>query len=341
MKPYFLYKGLLDLAQTLEGNENIYLGIRPYAFHAGNMVTMTVYPLLLCREIERLGKTARVNFFIFINDWEQDRLAGPDTKTYPFNIFPLNTTFQYATNQDNPSLNIVDYWQNPIVSGIQSIQSLFPSVQITPIRNSEMKNDPVMKRCVLYTLKHPKEIAKILRERTTKQVLDEPLSYALAVCRHCQMAKGSTEVIDVDTINHSCSSCGKEMVAPYEHFDYWFYHKPLAIPRLEICNIDICITGFDHYNEGDYLIRQDLISLFGSKAKFPKTLYAPLLLGKNGDIMGKSRGNAEVIDINDLIELIERNKEAEKIQIPDGLTTFSMSEIISDDPSPALVIKSR
>jgi hypothetical protein len=105
MKPYFLYDGIIELAQTLAGTENIYLGIRPYAFHAGNMVTMVVYPLLLCREIEKLGKEAQFNFFIFINDWEQDRLAGPDTKTYPFNIFPLNTTFQYATNPDNPSKN--------------------------------------------------------------------------------------------------------------------------------------------------------------------------------------------------------------------------------------------
>lgn len=70
MKPYFLYKGLLDLAQTLEGNENIYLGIRPYAFHAGNMVTMMVYPLLLCREMEKLDKTAKFNFFIYRFNWE-------------------------------------------------------------------------------------------------------------------------------------------------------------------------------------------------------------------------------------------------------------------------------
>lgn len=62
MKPYFLYNGIAGLAQTLTGTENVYLGIRPYAFHAGNMVTMIVYPLLLCREIERLGKTAGLNF---------------------------------------------------------------------------------------------------------------------------------------------------------------------------------------------------------------------------------------------------------------------------------------
>ena len=44
MKPYFLHQGFLELASTLEGNENIYLGIRPYAFHAGNIVTMVIYP---------------------------------------------------------------------------------------------------------------------------------------------------------------------------------------------------------------------------------------------------------------------------------------------------------
>ena len=339
MKPYFLYDGIVELAQTLTGTENVYLGIRPYAFHAGNMVTMIVYPLLLCREMEKLGKTPEFNFFIFINDWEQDRLAGPNTKTYPFNIFPLNTTFQYATNPDHPAVSIVDYWQSSIVSGISSIQATFPKVKITPIRNSEMKTHPVMKSHVLYTLQHPHEIAEIFRGRTVKEVLNTPLTYALAVCPYCQMAKGLTEVSGADTIIHACSNCGQTTTAPYEHFDYWFYHKPLAIPRLEICDIDLCITGFDHYNEGDYLIRQDLIDLFGSKAKFPKTLYAPLLMGKNGEIMGKSRGNAEIITLSDLIELVVNNQEAKELQPLDGTTTFSMSEIITEEPSSVFEIK--
>jgi len=81
MKPYFLHQGLLELAPTLEGGENIYLGVRPYAFHAGNIVAMVIYPLLLCEEVEKLGKKAQFSFFVFINDWEQDRLAGLDTKT--------------------------------------------------------------------------------------------------------------------------------------------------------------------------------------------------------------------------------------------------------------------
>ncbi len=340
MKPYFLYDGIVDLAQTLTGTENVYLGIRPYAFHAGNMVTMIVYPLLLCHELEKLGKVAQFNFFIFINDWEQDRLAGSDTKTYPFNIFPLNTTFQYVTNPDHPEVNIVDYWQGPIVSGITSIQTVFPKVRITPIRNSEMKKHPVMKSYVLYTLQHPKEIAEIFRNRTVKEVLDTPLTFALAVCPRCQMTKGSTKVSDKDTVTHTCNNCGKSSTAPYEHFDYWFYHKPLAISRLEICNIDLCITGFDHYNEGDYLIRQDLIKLLGSKAKFPKTLYAPLLMGQNGDIMGKSRGNAKIITLSDLLTLVINNKNVKEIHPSTITTTFSMSEIIKDAPSAVFEINS-
>jgi len=203
-----------------------------------------------------------------------------------------------------------------------------------------MKNDPIMKSCILYTIKHPQEIAKILRDRTTKQVLNEPLSYALAVCPRCQMVKGKTEIVG-EKVEHSCRHCNQKTTAPYKHFDYWFYHKPLAIPRLEICDIDICITGFDHYSEGDYLIRQDLIDVFNSKAKFPKTLYAPLLLDKNGDTIGKSRGNAEMVNVNDLIKLVKGNTENEKIQLPDELTTFSMSEKISEDPSPAFSIKPR
>ncbi len=316
MKPYFLYTGLLDLARELAGDEKIYLGTRPYAFHAGNAMTMVVYPLLLCQELKKLGKKPKFKFFVFINDWEQDKLTGPDVKTYPFNIFPLNTTFQYAINKEDPSQNIVDYWQSIIYSEIKKIQVQFPDVEVIPIRNSEMKTNPVMKRCVIYALGHPQEIAAILRKHTGKLTLEKPLSYVLTVCPECKTVKGTTEITADGSILHSCSNCEKHTKAPYDRFDYWFYHKPLAVPRLEICDIDLCITGFDHFDEGDYLIRQDLIKLLGSKAKFPKTLYTPTLLGKNGEIMGKSKGNAESISISILIKTVIENKDAEKISFP-------------------------
>lgn len=101
MKPYFFQTGIKQLAQEITGKENIYLGIKPYGFHAGNMLPFVLYPMLLCEEVKKLGKEPEFNIFIFINDWEQDRLAGPNVKSYPFNVFPENTTFQYVSDPKN------------------------------------------------------------------------------------------------------------------------------------------------------------------------------------------------------------------------------------------------
>ncbi len=326
MKPYFLEEGLRSLVKTINGNENIYLGIRPYAFHAGNAIPLVVYPLFLCEEVEKMGKPAAFNIFVFINDWEQDKLFGPDTKKYPFNISPLKTTFQYTFSEENSSVSVVDQWQPVIEHYTKLISEKFPKTKVKLIRNSEMKKEAPMKRSLLYTVENPKKISSILRRYTRKTVLSKPISYAIAVCPFCFYAKGETRVLKKDHIFHVCKNCNKETNASYIELDYWFYHKPLAVPRLEICDIDICITGMDHYNENDYLVREKLIRLLGSKAKFPKTIYTPLLMGRNDDVMSKSRKNAEMIEIEELISLVRENKKLPKIIPPDDLNYLSMED---------------
>jgi len=315
MSAFFLNKGIKDIANTLTGNENVYLGIRPYGFHAGNMLPLVVYPLLLCDELTKIKIEPRFTFFVFINDWEQDGLSCPDVKNYPFNIYPKNTTFQYMESKEKPLMNMVDYWEPVILENVKRIQQEYPSVRINSIRNSEMKYSPVMKKYLLLTIKKPNIIANILRKHTKNKVLKRPLAYAMAICPNCQKAKGESKVEKEDMIIHTCEHCGKVTKNIYENFDYWFYHKPLAIPRLEVYDIDICITGLDHYNEGDYTSRQELIKAYKSKAKMPKTLYTPIVLGKNGRVMGKSRGNTEVIDTKYLQKLVKKNKNKEYIKI--------------------------
>jgi len=56
MKPYFFQNGIRKLAQEISGEENIYLGIRPYGFHAGNMLPFVLYPILLGQELKNLAK---------------------------------------------------------------------------------------------------------------------------------------------------------------------------------------------------------------------------------------------------------------------------------------------
>lgn len=195
-----------------------------------------------------------------------------------------------------------------------------------------MKLHPAMKRCVLYTIEHPDRIADILRTHTGHPVLPHDVSYAMAVCPHCTLCKGKT-IVEEDRVTHSCRNCGKVSKARYEFFDYWFYHKPLAVPRLEAFDIDLCITGVDHYKEGDYLVRQELLKLFNSNAKYPKTLYAPSLHAQDGERMSKSVGNVVSVEVDTLLDLVHKNPNDTKLSLPLGVRSFSMSEMITSDPS--------
>lgn len=320
MKPFFYYKGICELAKKLKGNENIYLGIRPYGFHSGNAATLVAYPILLCKEIEKNGKKARFKFYVFLNDWEQDSLDGPNPKIYPFNILPKFTTWQYMRDPINNSRFIVDYWEKIIIDNIQSIKYYYPSVKIISKRNSEMKNMPEMRKCILKTLKNPNILYTILKENTNKELLDSPIAYSSAVCPFCHAARGNTKIkYSPFKIIHKCSICGTETQGKYEDFNYWLYHKPLALPRIEAFNIDLCITGSDHYQEGDYVVREKLFKAYGLKRSQPITLYTQSVYGSDGNIMGKSKGNARLIDLDKIINLILTNKAKKKLIIPDRI----------------------
>ncbi|MFA5025737.1 MAG: hypothetical protein WC503_04490 [Candidatus Shapirobacteria bacterium] len=318
MKPYFYLNGIRELADELKGDENIYLGIRPYGFHAGNMSTLVVYPLLLCRELVKFGKVPRFNFYVFINDWEQQKLDGPDTKLYPFNVLPKYTTWQFMPDPIDNKFSIVDFWEPIIYSNICFITHYFPQTKVKTVRNSSMKMVPVMKKCLLETLKHPEIILKILKENSTQKTLDKAI-YASAVCPKCHAARGISKVVQRDYIVHNCSNCHVKTKDEYENFEYWFYHKPLALPRIETYKIDLCITGADHYQEGDFEVRQKLMNAFKIKTPPPKTLYAPTIFGKNDLVMGKSKGNAENIGLDKLMQLVSESSQKEQIRIPDAI----------------------
>lgn len=314
MKPFLYYRGLKKLAKELRGTERIYLGIRPYGFHCGNMVSLVVYPILLCQELLKLKKVPRFKIYVFINDWEQDRLAGPDVKMHPFNIHPLKTTFQYTFDPSNPTKSIVDFWEPEIMRNICKIKELFPLVTVQSVRNSQMKQHSIMKRCLTQTLNNPQLIAEILLKFTNKKILSEPIAYAMAVCPDCKIVRGQTQIIK-KIIHHYCSLCGKVTTGDYRDFDYWFYHKPLALPRIEICKIDLCITGADHHNEGDFKVRQELMKAYKIKTPPPKTLYTPVVYGFNGQVMGKSKGNAVLWDFDELLNLVSENLLATMLTI--------------------------
>lgn len=317
--PYFYHKGICELAKVLKGDEKVYLGIRPYGFHAGNAVTLVIYPILLCRELKKLGKVPRFTFYVFLNDWEQESLDGPNPKLYPFNVLPKFTTWQYMKDPIDNERTIVDFWETVIVNNVKIIKHYFPKVKIIPRRNSEMKNYPEMRECILKTLSNQKLILKALEHNTKVRILNSPIIFASAVCPNCHAARGKTIVIDKNKIYHECKMCKKINEGEYEDFDYWFYHKPLALPRIAAFNIDLCITGSDHFKEGDFEVRKKLFEIYGIKTPVPKTLYSSSIFGGNKKIMGKSKGNAKLIDYDKLINLVMRHKNDKHIYIPNKI----------------------
>jgi len=314
--PYLYFVGMQQLAKQLSGEERIYLGVRPYGFHAGNMSSLVVYPMLLCEELQKVGKEPRFTFYLFINDWEQDALDGPDLKKFPFNVFPKKTTLQYTPFKK--LLSVVDYWEPVIAAEVRVVEKYFPHVRVRTVRNSSMKHHPIMKAYLLKTLQFPDEIAAILKETSKFDVSGSPLHFAMAVCNACKQARGETRVIGKprnERIWHFCQYCHTETEGHYEDFDYWFYHKPLAVPRLEIFHIDVCITGNDHLVESDFTVREKLIKLFGALVNPFKTLYGPLVVGANNSKMSKSKKNDVSVGYQTMRQLIEKHKYAEVVKV--------------------------
>ena len=314
--PYFLHQGLEQLAEELTGRENIFLGIRPYGFHAGNKIPFIVYPLLLCELLEKNRKTAEFTFYLFLNDWEQDGFdeSYANRLIYPFNIAPKFTTFQYLPAEDGKG-SLVDYWESKIINQVAVIQRQYPRVKIRCVRNSYMRDCSVMKEVVLKTIANPNLVSDVLKMTTDRKILDDKSCYCRPICPNCKSAKTIAKIKNYDNVDLECSYCGLHQVYNYHLLHFWLYHKPLALPRIKEFNIDLCVTGMDHYNEGDFLTRLKLFEAYEIEVKLPKTLYTPTLYGRNGKPMGKSKGNYEDIPTEELLSLVRKNPDSSEIYI--------------------------
>lgn len=289
-------KGIKELAQVVEGDESIHMGIRPFGFHAGNLVSLYVYPYLFCEEVEKNGKDVKFTFFISINDYEQDALDGPDYQKYPFNIYPKNTTLGYLKSNCTCHEKIIDHWFPIIKGAISKLNERFPNIKLFFIKNSELKNDLKFKEILTSTIKNPGEQADIYRRLTDKKILNSPVQFAGAVCPLCKLSKGDTSIdkVNGDYIFWKCKNCGISMNQPYSYFDYWFYHKPLFTARMSIFNIDITFSGNDHLDDGDYLVRKEFIKRFSPEINMPKMFFAPLVLTEDNKRMSKTQKNAKL-----------------------------------------------
>lgn len=312
-KPYLLMNGLKEIAHEFTGDENIFLGIKPYGFHAGNKIPFVAYPILLCEELEKNGKQARFNFFVFINDWEQTRFDPEKTnwKEFPFNVIPQFTTFQFSKDEAHD----VDYWEKVICSAVHEVKERFPNVSIKCVRNSSMRDLPIMKEVVLKTIKNPDLLGNIMNNLGFPLHKNFPYTYCNPICPKCTSARTVATIIKDEDISLTCSDCGHQGVYGYHDLYYWLYHKILALPRIKYFDIDLCISGLDHYKEKDFDSRYALYDAYGIKMKPTHILYTPALHGANGLQMGKSRNNCANIETEQLLQLIKKNPNTYEICI--------------------------
>lgn len=322
---YLYRRGLMNLVKTLRGDERIHMGIRPYGFHAGNATAIAVYPYLLCKYFALQKRVPRFSIFISINDYEQDCPDGPDIIRYPFNFYPKYTSLQHTPDDRECCGSIVEHWQPVLERILVKLFSEFPSVQVRFVRNSTLRDNPDFRSLLLRTLREPREQAAIMKKHSGKEVLPHPVCYAGAVCPKCVSARGETRVLTDDRVRLSCSACGLVTTGSYDNFHYWWHHKAMLTARLKIFNIDLTISGADHFSEGDVGTRSEFIEKFVPGFVVPKMLFSPLLLSFDGRKMSKSRDNTYFADIRKLIAFMETT-DASEVQVTKDLVLIDAHE---------------
>jgi hypothetical protein len=310
-KTYLYYDGIKQLAADMNGDESIHVGIRPYELHAGNKLALVVYPLLLCEELVKLGKTPRFNIILSLNDWEQRVLAGTNIYKYTYDIRPLDTTIQYATESDGKT-ETAKLWGEKIVEVVKEIQRHYKNVTVTPVFNSELKSKDAMKEVILKTLSEGANIKELMLQATGRPSDGSSAKFSAVVCPKCKDA--NTEVLEItnDNICAHCPKCHKDFSGNYIDFMYWLHHKPLFAARWRALKFPYSLSGGDHYNEGDVEVRRALYQYYFDET--PPNLgmiFSSVLIGNNGDKMSKSRRNYFDMDIRSLTEA-ERNNGGNK-----------------------------
>ena len=325
MNPYLYFNGLLKLISDVDGTEKIHIGIRPYGFHAGNSMALIVYPYLLCKYFEKLRNIPRFHFIISINDWEQDALDGPDIRKYPFNIYPKNTSLQFLASECNCHRTAIEHWEPIIIKNTYGLKNKFPEINFSFIRNSTLKKNNIFKRLLVETIRNPKRQLDILVKHSNKETLESPLSFAGVVCRQCQKARGETSVVSSGLISWKCKTCLISNIEQIEQFDFWWYHKPMLIARLEIFGVDVTLSGGDHFSEGDFMVRKEFLKTYSPDTKEPKMIFTPIVVAENGEKMSKSRNNMQFANIRGMIDAAD-GFDSELLTMTNDLTLNNINE---------------
>lgn len=323
-EPFVGSEGINKLAGTVTGAENVFLGVRPFGFHAGNMTSMLAYPLLLCEAVQAKGITPSFKFHVFLNDYEQNGVRGHDLAPNVVNdgnVYPADTTLQYARHSEG-NCSVTDYWAPVIKANLDQIAQIHPGTTIQYIRSSEIKPHPTFRDVVYETFKRAEDIANIAEEATGLRV-HRPADYCRPITPCCHTPTREFQITDNLSFDIQCSPCDYQGVHSYEELDFWLNHKPLALPRISIFGIDLCITGIDHLYAGDFKARPKLLKMMGVPHHPFHTLYAPLLLREDGMKMSKTDGNSGYLALPDLLSIL-RNTHGKDVVVPDRVLRKEM-----------------
>jgi len=324
-KTYVCWKGLEEAAKDVKGDEKISIGIRPYGFHAGNELTLFVYPWHFCNLVKRLGKEPKFTFFISLNDMEPERLKYlyPDKNTgyyykkeeltlkeevpFEYNIFPRDTSFQYTADKEGCCNSMAEHWSKIIEAKVLRLKEDFPLLTFQFIKSSSIKNDPLYKKALKLGIEHPEVLGRIASQHEKVCFEDGCLSWAGAICPTCHSAQGKT-MISGETITFECSDCGEKYAGSMNKTSFWMHHMLLLAPRLKLFGIDLFFRGYDHYACNHISINEQLYEALCGEILDIKTIVPPLIVGADGKKMSKTWSNEKVLNTQKLKSLAEACK---------------------------------
>jgi lysyl-tRNA synthetase class I len=285
----------------LGGDETVQVGIRPFGLHAGNILGIVAYPHLLCRKLRQQGKNPRLRLIVSINDWEQDAPSGPDPIRYPYNIVPQKTTLQFCASPSG--MGLVDVWEPRIREAYTSLIDEFDGVRVEFRRTSELCRERLTGHFLAKTLDLAGEIARCLAEKSSFEVLiDDTALFASVACPGCRAARGRTTFRDNNsTVAFQCAACGWMGQRNFAEFDWWWHHKPMFTARWYLWDIQVAISGGDHYVDGDGAVRDALRQVFGLQERNLSMLFSPLLLDRTGVKISKSANNEVMVPYDRLL----------------------------------------
>ncbi|PIV12667.1 MAG: hypothetical protein COS47_01315 [Candidatus Nealsonbacteria bacterium CG03_land_8_20_14_0_80_36_12] len=296
----FLYlHGLKELSKTLSGDERIFMGTRPWGFHAGNILTMVIYPYLLCEEVARRGLEPRFKVFVSLNDWEPHRLLYRDKGEHPYNFFPEGTSFQYTNDPKGCCSSIVEHYEDPITRAFDPLKDAHKLLEVNFRRVSDLKNEQVFQDILRRCFEEKDAIGKQVESVTGEKISYDTLQWTGVICPSCNSANGETAYDG--SIRFTCHGCGETYKGKLSDFDFWWYHLPMLIPRILYFRPDIIVRGGDHYDYKGLAMLYSLLEYFGHRDIRLKTLVSPKLLALDGNKMSKSIGNQAEVNFQKLL----------------------------------------